>query len=71
MSIKSWRTVPQGFLKLNWIARIYITFLIVEYFINYRIWQDIQTKVRIFLLAIDFTGFKIDDFMQILSVIYQ
>ncbi|OXA57412.1 syndetin [Folsomia candida] len=35
-----------------------------------RLWQDIQTKVKTFLLAIDFTGFKIDDFMQILSIIY-
>jgi len=35
------------------------------------VWQDIQTKIKTFLLAVDFTGFKIDDFMQILSVIYK
>lgn len=35
-----------------------------------RIWQDIQTKIKTFLLAFDFTGFKVDEFMQILSVIH-
>ncbi|CAL8147667.1 unnamed protein product [Orchesella dallaii] len=34
------------------------------------IWQDIQTKIKTFLLAFDFTGFKVDEFMQILSVIH-
>jgi len=36
-----------------------------------RIWQDIQTKVKIFLLACDFTGFKVDDFMQVLSIVHK
>lgn len=35
------------------------------------IWQDVQTKIKTFLLAFDFTGFKIDEFMQILSVIHR
>lgn len=35
------------------------------------IWQDIQTKIKTFLLAFDFTGFKVDEFMQILSVIHK
>jgi hypothetical protein len=35
-----------------------------------RIWQDVQTKIKTFLLACDFSGFKIDDFMQILSIIH-
>ncbi|CAG7825088.1 unnamed protein product, partial [Allacma fusca] len=35
-----------------------------------KIWQDVQTKIRAFLLSFDFTGFKIDEFMQILSIIY-
>lgn len=35
-----------------------------------RIWQDIQTKIKTFLLACDFSDFKIDDFMQILSIIH-
>lgn len=36
-----------------------------------RIWQDIQTKIKTFLLAFDFTGFKVDEFMQILAVIHK
>lgn len=36
-----------------------------------RIWQDIQTKIRTFLLASDLTGFKIDDFMYTLSIIHR
>ena len=35
-----------------------------------KIWQDVQTKIRAFLLSFDFTGFKIDEFMQILSIIH-
>jgi len=35
------------------------------------VWQDIQTKIRTFLLAFDFSGFKIDEFMQVLSVIHR
>ena len=35
-----------------------------------RIWQDVQTKIRTLLLSSDLTGFKIDDFMYILSIIH-
>ena len=35
-----------------------------------KIWQDVQTKIRAFLLSFDFTVFKIDEFMQILSIIH-
>jgi len=35
-----------------------------------RIWQDVQTKIKTFLLACDFSGFKIDEFMRILSIVH-
>ncbi|XP_064115504.1 syndetin-like [Macrobrachium nipponense] len=35
----------------------------------YRIWQDVQAKVRTFILASDLSHFKFDDFLRILDVI--
>lgn len=35
----------------------------------YRIWQDVQAKVRTFILASDLCHFKFDDFLRILDVI--
>ncbi|XP_042224394.1 syndetin-like [Homarus americanus] len=35
----------------------------------YRLWQDVQAKVRTFILASDLSHFKFDDFLRILDVI--
>ena len=33
-----------------------------------RIWQDVQQKVKIYLLASDLSSYKFDDFMQVLRI---
>ncbi|KAK7073022.1 hypothetical protein SK128_015096 [Halocaridina rubra] len=35
----------------------------------YRIWQDVQAKVRTFILATDLSHFKFEDFLRVLDVI--
>uniref|UniRef100_A0A6A7G7D6 Syndetin-like n=3 Tax=Hirondellea gigas TaxID=1518452 RepID=A0A6A7G7D6_9CRUS len=34
----------------------------------YRIWQDVQAKIRTFILASDLSHFKFDDFLKVLDV---
>ncbi|BFZ05032.1 hypothetical protein BsWGS_08071 [Bradybaena similaris] len=34
-----------------------------------RIWQDVQQKVKMFVLATDLSGFKLDDFIHVLDII--
>lgn len=34
-----------------------------------RIWQDVQQKVKMFVLGTDLSGFKLDDFIYVLDII--
>ena len=34
-----------------------------------RVWQDVQQKVKIFVLAIDLSGLKLDEFIYVLDII--
>ena len=36
-----------------------------------RIWQDVQTKTRVFVLANDLSGFTIDNFLEFMDVIHK
>ena len=36
-----------------------------------RIWQDVQTKVRVFVLANDLSGLGIDTFLEFMDVIHK
>ena len=36
-----------------------------------RIWQDVQTKTKVFVLANDLSGFSIDHFLEFLDVIHK
>ena len=36
-----------------------------------RVWQDVQTKTRVFVLANDLSGLGIDTFLEFMDVIHK
>ncbi len=36
-----------------------------------RVWQDVQTKTRVYILANDLSGFAIDPFLEFMDTIHK